>query len=63
LLEAAKLNGINPQAYLTWGFDIIADLPINRIEDAALGIGRALTLISYKSLFRFALPLNFQIKI
>jgi len=33
LLESAKLNGINPQAYLTWVFDTIADHPINRIEE------------------------------
>lgn len=33
LLETAKLNGINPQAYLTWVFDIIADHPINRIGE------------------------------
>lgn len=33
LLETAKLNGINPQAYLTWVFDTIADHPENRIDE------------------------------
>ena len=33
LLETCKLNGINPQAYLTWVFDTIADHPINRINE------------------------------
>jgi len=33
LLETAKLNGINPQAYLTWVFEVIADHPINRVDD------------------------------
>lgn len=33
LLETAKLNGINPQAYLTWVLDTIAEHPINRIDD------------------------------
>ena len=33
LLETAKLNGINPQAYLTWVLDTIADHPINRIHE------------------------------
>ena len=33
LLETAKLNGINPQAYLTWVFETIADHPINRIDE------------------------------
>ena len=33
LLETAKLNGINPQAYLTWVLDTIADHPINRIDE------------------------------
>ena len=33
LLETAKLNGINPQAYLTWVLDTIAEHPINRIND------------------------------
>ncbi len=32
LLETAKLNGINPQAYLTWIPDTIAEHPINRID-------------------------------
>ena len=26
-------EGINPQAYLTWVFEIIADHPINRIDE------------------------------
>ena len=33
LLESAKLNGINPQTYLTWVFETIADHPINRIDE------------------------------
>ena len=33
LLETAKLNGINPQAYLTWVLETIADHPINRIDE------------------------------
>lgn len=33
LLETAKLNDINPQAYLTWVFDTIADHPVNRIDE------------------------------
>ena len=33
LLETAKLNGINPQAYLTWVLDTIADHPVNRIGE------------------------------
>lgn len=33
LLETAKLNGINPQAYLTWVFETIADHPVNRIDE------------------------------
>jgi len=33
LLETAKLNGINPQSYLTWVFETIAYHPINRIND------------------------------
>jgi len=33
LLETAKLNGINPQAYLTWVFDTIAEHPVNRIDE------------------------------
>lgn len=33
LLESAKLNGINPQAYLTWVLGAIADHPVNRIDE------------------------------
>ncbi len=33
LLETAKLNGLNPQAYLTWVLETIADHPINRIDE------------------------------
>ena len=33
LLETPKLNGINPQAYLTWVFETITDHPINRIDE------------------------------
>jgi len=33
LLESAKLNGINPQAYLTWVLNTIADHPVNRIDE------------------------------
>lgn len=33
LLETAKLNNINPLAYLTWVLDTIADHPINRINE------------------------------
>jgi len=33
LLETAKLNRINPQAYLTWVLGTIADHPINRIDE------------------------------
>ncbi|WP_413207754.1 IS66 family transposase [Rhodospirillum sp. A1_3_36] len=33
LIETAKLNGIEPRAYLTTVLDLIADHPINRIDD------------------------------
>ncbi|RED43065.1 IS66 family transposase, partial [Aestuariispira insulae] len=33
LIETAKLNGIDPQAWLTHVLTIIADHPINRIEE------------------------------
>ena len=33
LLETAKLNGVDPQAYLTWVFDTIADHPVGRIDE------------------------------
>lgn len=33
LLGMAKLNGLNPQAYLAHVFERIADHPVNRIEE------------------------------
>ena len=65
LLETAKLNGINPQAYLTWVFETIADHPINRIDELLpwnslatigskklfKGIGRTLTVIVERTNF------------
>lgn len=33
LIETAKLNGIEPRAYLTTVLERIADHPINRIDD------------------------------
>lgn len=33
LVETAKLNGIDPEAYLRRVLDRIADHPINRVED------------------------------
>lgn len=33
LIVGAKLNGINPQAYLRYVLTHIADYPINRITD------------------------------
>ncbi|MBL4789715.1 MAG: transposase [Kordiimonadaceae bacterium] len=33
LLETVKLNGINPRAYLSWVCEVIADHPINRIDE------------------------------
>ncbi len=33
LIGSAKLNGINPQAYLTHVLATIADHPINRIDE------------------------------
>jgi hypothetical protein len=33
LVETAKLNGIDPEAYLREVFERIADHPINRIEE------------------------------
>jgi hypothetical protein len=32
LVETAKLNGLDPEAYLREVFDRIADHPVNRIE-------------------------------
>jgi hypothetical protein len=33
LVETAKLNGLDPEAYLREVFERIAEHPINRIED------------------------------
>ena len=33
LVETAKLNGLDPEAYLREVFERIADHPINRIEE------------------------------
>jgi transposase len=33
LLETAKLNGLNPKAYLRTVLERIADHPINRIDE------------------------------
>ena len=33
LIGTAKLNGINPQAYLRYVLERIADHPINRIDE------------------------------
>ena len=33
LVETAKLNGLDPQAYLREVFERIAEHPINRIEE------------------------------
>ncbi len=33
LIETAKLNGVDPQAWLTWVLARIADHKINRIDE------------------------------
>jgi len=33
LLETAKLNGINPEAYLRHVLSVIADYPVNRMDE------------------------------
>jgi len=33
LIETAKLNGVDPQAWLAWVLDRIADHKINRIDE------------------------------
>jgi len=33
LLDTAKLNGINPQAYLHHVLTVIADHPVNRVDE------------------------------
>lgn len=33
LLCTAKLNGLNPKAYMTHVFERIADHPVNRIDE------------------------------
>ena len=45
LIETARMNGVNPEAWLTWVLERIADHKINRIDDtrpleldAAIGV-------------------------
>ena len=33
LIETAKLNGVNTQAWLTWALEPIADHKINKIDE------------------------------
>ena len=33
VIETAKLNGVDPQAWLTWVLDRISDHPINRVDE------------------------------
>jgi hypothetical protein len=33
LLGTVKLNGVDPEAYLTWVLERIADYPINQVDD------------------------------
>lgn len=33
LMETAKLNGINPEAYLRHVLSVIADYPVNQVAD------------------------------
>ncbi len=33
LIETAKMNGVNPQEWLTWVLDRIADHKITRIDE------------------------------
>ncbi len=32
LLGTAKLNGVDPEAYLTWVLERIADYPVNKVD-------------------------------
>ena len=33
LIETAKLNGVDPQAWLTWVLERVADHKINRLDE------------------------------
>ena len=35
LIETARMNGVNPEAWLTWVLERIANHKINRIEELA----------------------------
>lgn len=35
LIETARMNGVNPEAWLTWFLERIADHKINRIDELA----------------------------